>query len=1207
MSSFDLNSLNKTFKANIEYKEPYSYVSASLDLANLPLGTYYFNSENNFNYTKNWFNYSKFISIPENTILKEVIQFGDPEVVPNTLDMSKNYVLDSTSLNATWRAKIEPGTPPLGIIDSQISKSDSLGNLYVAGAYYLNSADVYNSSGALGASIPITTSEFHSYLTKYDPAGNYLWSTRLTPGVGTNAYVLAMTTSSTNDVYISGWYGYPSSAPADPSNGVMTIYNSDGTPYYYNPLDPTPLSIPVGSVYSVGNPIIVTNGFLIKYDSLGMVQWATQFSKISPLDLSLNQPNGPTSVITRCWEMSMDTDSLGNVYITTQYGSENFIAYDAPGLINNIPSLIASDNPYNTILVKYDERGVAQWSTRMTGNNKSGYGTALSIDDENNIYVTGVYSYIDSIYNAPGQSSNVSSVLPPPPSTKGIDWSLEDTSRQWKTIASNGAGDKLVAAVRGGNIYTSVDNGDTWVARETPREWDAVASDNSGNNLVAVVYGGQIYTSTNAGITWTPRETNRNWVAVASSSTGQRLVATEEAGRVYNSADFGVTWSVDFAPGVAQNWNSVSMDDTGLLVVASTSTAGKLYRSVDGGNTFNLLPNSPIQTWGGVATNNDGTVIIGVVNGGYVYQSVDSGVSWNTRFFATIKAWNYVYCNHNATPAGTAQFVASVNNGQIYLSNDRGSSWDPANNIRPWTCVTCNADFTQVSGTINGQNIQRGEQNPLNLNTYLVKYDLNGQCQWITYAEGGRNNGITSVYNPSTKSVIISGRYNDELSAYDANNFDLVSAIITTPTTNATWNNYIINYNLNGLITWEAKLIDIGITSGDSTVLNMLVDNQGNFYLTGTFNERLDLYSSDSVLSTSLIGTVPGTYWMGFIAKYFSNGIVQSATLLESTVPLGNNVIGRGLGYDSASDSIYAVGKSEANGVNIYESDGTLSPLSPLLINGEGTYVIKYAASATPSFPVQPPNYNSPFEVEFKVGGNTKRFVDGYLADQEMEVWGGQTGYTSGPVTLNDLNAGVICSYGHEMGNTRPFVAGIPSTTATTYRCLSVALSEPSFPVNDPQPETPGAVIYGFIPFYISVPAYATGVVFNTQLYNSSNLIMSTTGPVVSNQSFGGLSIGDVIRIILIDPLSTGSFINLTVKGFIVSDATVFPNIQAGVIFEETTYYVSTEVAPISLGLPRQCYTTLLPNNTLTAFYQPKIIKQGKINVILKLYPKYAP
>jgi photosystem II stability/assembly factor-like uncharacterized protein len=91
-----------------------------------------------------------------------------------------------------------------------------------------------------------------------------------------------------------------------------------------------------------------------------------------------------------------------------------------------------------------------------------------------------------------------------------------------------------VAAVWGGNIYTSTDSGVTWAARESARNWLSVASSADGGRLVAAENPGKLYASDDSGVTWTVLDaTDRNWQQIASSSDGSKLVAVVQGGYIY--------------------------------------------------------------------------------------------------------------------------------------------------------------------------------------------------------------------------------------------------------------------------------------------------------------------------------------------------------------------------------------------------------------------------------------------------------------------------------------------------------------------------------------------------------------------------------------------------------------------------------------------------------------------------------------------------
>ncbi|MFZ4857753.1 MAG: hypothetical protein ACOYL3_15280, partial [Desulfuromonadaceae bacterium] len=84
-------------------------------------------------------------------------------------------------------------------------------------------------------------------------------------------------------------------------------------------------------------------------------------------------------------------------------------------------------------------------------------------------------------------------------SNSGVNWVVQAGSptAYWRDstgVASSSDGTKLAAVVFGGRVYTSTDSGVSWTARDSNRNWRAIASNSEGNKLVAVDES-HIYTS----------------------------------------------------------------------------------------------------------------------------------------------------------------------------------------------------------------------------------------------------------------------------------------------------------------------------------------------------------------------------------------------------------------------------------------------------------------------------------------------------------------------------------------------------------------------------------------------------------------------------------------------------------------------------------------------------------------------------------------
>jgi hypothetical protein len=137
----------------------------------------------------------------------------------------------------------------------------------------------------------------------------------------------------------------------------------------------------------------------------------------------------------------------------------------------------------------------------------------------------------------------------------GATWRTKAFSASWVAVASSADGTNLVAAVNGGNLYTSTDAGNNWTARAATNQWSSVASSTDGRRLSATVAGGQLYTSDDAGATWTARDQNRNWDDIATSGDATRLVAVVNGGAIYTLSRTFASYTVDATSGLVTDQN----------------------------------------------------------------------------------------------------------------------------------------------------------------------------------------------------------------------------------------------------------------------------------------------------------------------------------------------------------------------------------------------------------------------------------------------------------------------------------------------------------------------------------------------------------------------------------------------------------------------------------------------------------------------------
>ncbi len=281
-----------------------------------------------------------------------------------------------------------------------------------------------------------------------------------------------------------------------------------------------------------------------------------------------------------------------------------------------------------------------------------------------------------------GQSILMGSLL----DSIGLGWTPREAVRSWRTAAASQDGRKLVAAVNGGQIYTSTNSGTTWTARDASRSWVATAASADGAKLLAAANGGRLYTSTDSGVSWTPRDANRNWSAVASSLDGVSLVATVNSGQIFTSTDSGGSWTprenVRF-------WVAVASSANGQRLVAAVQ-GGQLYTSPNAGALW--VPRESNRAWSAVASSADGSRLIAAVNNGQLYTSDDAGTNW-VATGPSVAAWSSVACS-----ADGARMAAVINGGGIHISVDSGASWTTRAGLPSanWLAVACSGDASTL-------------------------------------------------------------------------------------------------------------------------------------------------------------------------------------------------------------------------------------------------------------------------------------------------------------------------------------------------------------------------------------------------------------------------------------------------------------------------------------------------------------------------------
>jgi hypothetical protein len=1176
-----MSDFNKPFKADDEITDPEINYRTSLNLAKKPAGSYFFNKENNFEYTKNWFNYNKFNLVDSETIVTELVQYGSPPFKVGELDTSKNFTLPSTTMTPQWIARIETGE---NFIDDSFqnlndgwSGVDLGGNTYLVANYTnLNNANVYNQDGSLAFPMGNNGEDSSSVcFAKINTSGNAIWAVRIKTGdPDGRTWATGCVTNNQGTTFIAGF--------AFSGDTIQFEQAFESSIDFIMPFN---------------------GGYIVAYTPSGTVDWV----------------NVTSPVVHQLWVDNLPLENLYAFALAPAQVQSTFNFYDglpsAPTLVASIPS-----NARFVVAKWRATSGLFQWATYLEGEQIFNYGErgsniyilrpnqGITTDPDGNLIVTGSYVEIEKIYNAitPTQPTAVQSELVPPPVANLIVWNPRENNRNWSGVALSSNGQYMVATVENGFIYVSEDYGANWTPRATIQKWSSIWCSTTGQIMVATILDSVIYISSDYGATWSialgEGSNARAWVSVSGDAFGNYLVACAQNDYLYYSNDQGATWNV--ASSEVKNWIDIAYNpNDGLSGIYGRFIAivqnGKAYTSIDGGVNWSLLGASISANWVAICPGTQYVGFYAAVKNGSLYSVSYTGNTW-TVIEATPRNWTDISANFSYG-------LATELNGAIYISQATfENTWSPTTVPRDWNKIAISGgDYALAS--VEGGQLYVSSNVKIVSHTFILKYNSDGIAQWINYvnspATDERTNYGVCVATQSNGNIIVSGtiQTQSQLNFFAPSDFETP---IKTLTNNFSGGKYLACWSPEGLPLWVNKMNMYSQNNDQANLTAISTDINDNIYFIGysenDLNPSIRLFQpTEQLVYTSTWPLHPDGRLV--LLKYYPDGFAQSVSTIEGnsgippiTFPI--RVIGNGIIYFSGW-----YGNIMGGSLTAYTSDRN-PPSIIESFNMAGVFAVKYNSEIVPSISFTSPGYNLVFQPQFNIGGSTRYLVGEYAGDGAIETWGGKTGLQPSTVNVADLNASVISYLGHVPGYTIPIIQGLQILNPKIYNHLTVGITESSFPLMDSQPVTPGTIPYGFLPIFVSFPSYTNGLVMNNSNNNQTNVILSTTGIVSSDNLFAsGVSTGDKIRILLNTP-SSAQYLNLTVAGFIGSE--VFGNVQTGIVFEESTRYVSTV-----LGTTINAIVTLISignDRYAPMFWQPIIVEDGTLNLIVQLYPQFT-
>jgi len=332
----------------------------------------------------------------------------------------------------------------------------------------------------------------------------------------------------------------------------------------------------------------------------------------------------------------------------------------------------------------------------------------------------------------------------------------------------------------------------------------------------------------------------KNVGSTGGQESGQSIVA-DGKGNIFITGYFSGT--VDFDPGVGtSNLTSVGSID---VYFAKYDTNGNLIWAKSLGGTNQDLGAS-------LAVDASGNVYIT----GYFSGTVDFDPGAGTS---------------NLTSAGLDDvFFAKYNsNGDLlWAKNIGGSSFDygeaiildNSGNIYLTGFFQNTVDFDPGAGTFNLTS--RGGED-----IFFAKYDSNGDLVWAKNVGGTDSDRAFSIALDGSGNIYITGRFQGTV------DFD-PGAGISNLTSIGILDAYFAKYDNDGNLVWAKS---IGGNSGDQG-RSIVVDNSGNVYLTGSFNNTVDFDPGAGTTNLTSEGASDV-----FFAKYDTNGSLTWAQSIGGT------------------------------------------------------------------------------------------------------------------------------------------------------------------------------------------------------------------------------------------------------------------------------------------------------------------------------------
>ncbi len=561
----------------------------------------------------------------------------------------------------------------LAIVVLLFSCKDTLATTEEETSDDLSYSVTYKPNGSTSGSVPVDSSKysqgktvtvlgkqnlvktgctFDSWNTKADGSG-----TKRLPGTtfvmgGENVVLYAQWTVSSS----LGVVGVTGGSNNSGFRGMTT--DSAGNIYLVGDIEGTS-TFNFGTVFLVGANPSGSNGFIIKYNSLGVPQWG----KVASM-------NGSTVYY------DVAVDSAGNVYVAGNVMNIGTATFNGTNI--SFPS-----SNGNAVLVKYDSSGNYVWATYSSDNTDGSEFSGVAVDSSDNIYAVG-YQTWNSTCTYPG---SVTITGPTTASTNAIVLKFNSVTGNavWgKTLTSAGGNSVLskVAVDPSGNIYAV-----GYQVGTLSYDYGTGSITGNGTSDVPVI----VKYNTNGIALWSKTTTSASgtctFTDVAVAPSGARIYAVGYQfgngtfdygdGAVSNALSLGNNGAliVCYTSGGGVDWGQVASSDLeSMFYSVAVDSAETVYAAgnLTGDTAFTFGLGTTVAASGNSSTWQASSLLLkfntaGAASWARVYGSTLGGES--SSFYGVSAASNYVYAG--GTQYGTNEFKegTSTYNGPAAANN----------------------------------------------------------------------------------------------------------------------------------------------------------------------------------------------------------------------------------------------------------------------------------------------------------------------------------------------------------------------------------------------------------------------------------------------------------------------------------------------------------------------------------------------------------